>query len=297
MVPVKRTLTVLAAALLLVSLSGCTREPYPAGTSTQTIRVSGVEREFILTVPNAALRDAPLVIVMHGGLGSAEQARDAYGWDELAATEGFIVAYPDGRGRAWNAGDGCCGASGENGVDDVDFLEEMVAEISRRVPIDNDRVYATGMSNGAMMSYRLACDSDVLAAVAAVAGTILGECDEPHPLSVLAIHGDADESVRMDGEPGSGIENIDGMPIADVNRFWREVDACEEPESVVGDVSTSTADCGEMAVELVVVAGAGHQWPGSEQTRGQEALGADEPSTAIDATTVIWQFFDGRSRR
>jgi len=294
---VKRILAVVATAILLGSLAGCTREDYPSGTSTQSIRVAGVERQFILTVPNDAVRDAPLVIVMHGGLGSAEQAREAYGWDQLAAREGFVVAYPDGLGRAWNAGDGCCGASGEKGVDDVGFLEEMVAEISRRAPIDTDRVYATGMSNGAMMSYRLACDSDVLAAVAAVAGTILGECDDPDPVSVLAIHGDADESVRMDGEPGSGIESIDGMPIADVNRFWREVDGCEDPESVLGDVSTTTADCGDRAVELVVVAGAGHQWPGSSQSRGQEALGADEPSTAIDATAAIWQFFDGQSRR
>jgi len=293
---VKRILAVLVTAVLLVSLTGCTRDPYPSGTSTQSVRVAGVEREFILTVPSTAPQDAPLVIVMHGGLGSAEQARDAYGWDELAAAKGFVVAYPDGLGRAWNAGDGCCGASGEKGVDDVAFLEDMVAEISRRVPIDTDRVYATGMSNGAMMSYRLACDSDVLAAVAAVAGTILGECNEPHPLSVLAIHGDADESVRMDGEPGSGLESIDGMPIADVNRFWRSVDGCEEAQSVLGDVSTTTADCGDVAVELIVVSGAGHQWPGSEQTRGQQVLGADESSTAIDATATIWQFFDGRSR-
>jgi polyhydroxybutyrate depolymerase len=296
MVPVKRILAVLAVPLLLVSLVGCTRDPYPSGTTAQTIRVGGVERDYLLTVPNTALRDAPLVVVMHGGLGSAEQARDAYGWDQLAAKEGFIVAYPDGLGRAWNEGDGCCGASGENGVDDVRFLEQMIAEIGQRAPIDEDRVYATGMSNGAMMSYRLACDSDVLAAVAAVAGTILGECDEPEPLSVLAIHGDADESVRMDGEPGSGIESIDGMPIADVNQYWREVDGCEAPENVLGDVSTSTASCGRMAVELVVVAGAGHQWPGSTQSKGQKALGAVEPSTAIDATTLIWQFFDGRSR-
>lgn len=292
----ERILAVVSAALLLISLSACTREPYPAGTSTQTIRVGGVEREFLLTVPSGTSRDAPLVIVMHGGLGSAEQAREAYGWDELAAKEGFVVAYPDGLGRAWNAGDGCCGSSGEKGVDDVGFIEQLVAEVSRRVPIDEDRVYATGMSNGAMMSYRLACDSDVLAAIAAVAGTVLGDCDAPDPLSVLAIHGDADESVRMDGEPGGGLENIDGMPIADVNELWREVDGCGEPERVLGDVSTTIADCGELSVELVVVAGAGHQWPGSSPTRGQEALGADEPSTAVDATTVIWQFFDGRSR-
>ena len=292
----KRAIALVSAAFVLVALLGCSQTPYPAGTTTQTIRVGGSDRQFLVTIPSVSLRDAPLVVVLHGGLGSGDQARSAYGWDELAAAEGFVVAYPDGLGRAWNAGDGCCGASGENGVDDVRFITRMIDEIAGSVSIDRDRVYAAGMSNGAMMAYRLACDTDEFAAIGAVAGTILGECEDPAPLSVIAIHGDADESVRMDGEPGAGLENIDGMPVADVNQLWRDVDECESPESVAGDVSTLTASCGLRSVELVVVAGAGHQWPGSTQSAAQKAIGGDPPSTAIDATTEIWRFFEGTSR-
>ena len=283
--------------MILAVLTGCsTSVPASEGTSTQTLRVDGVERAYVVTAPSEALEGAPLVIVLHGGFGTAVQAEKAYGWSELAAEKGFVVAFPDGLGRAWNAGDGCCGASGETGVDDVAFVQNLVSVLERQYSIDPDRVFVTGMSNGAMMAYRLACDTELFAAVASVAGTILGACDSPAPISVLAIHGDADESVRMDGTAGNGAENIDGLPVADVNQFWREIDECEEPAFEEGDVTRTIATCGDRAVELIVVAGAGHQWPGSEQTAGQELAGADKPSTALDATRTIWEFFAAHPR-
>jgi len=289
---VKRLVTAAAASILLMLLSGCGASPgTPSGTSTHSLRVNGVERSYVVTVPSESLVDAPLVIMLHGGFGTAVQAEKAYGWSELAAAKGFLVAFPDGLGRAWNAGDGCCGASGESGVDDVAFVENLVSVLQREYSIDPDRIYVTGMSNGGMMAYRLACDTDLFAAVASVAGTILGSCDSPAPISVLAIHGDADESVRMDGEAGNGAENIDGMPVAEVSQLWREIDDCEAPEFEEADVTTTIASCGDRAVELIVVAGAGHQWPGSTQTKGQQLAGADEPSTALDATATIWEFF------
>lgn len=292
----RRTVAIALTAVLL--LSGCARldaanDEFPVGTTQHDVRVGGVDRNYLVTVPENLPDGASLVLVLHGGFGSAEQAREAYGWDALAATEGFVVAYPDGLGRAWNAGDGCCGTSGERGIDDVAFLEAVVTQLKVGLDLSADRVFATGMSNGAMMSYRLACDTETFRAIGAVAGTILGTCDNPARASVIHIHGEADESVHLDGSPGTGAEQIDGMPIADANALWRAVDGCEEPVvTTETEITTSLATCADdRAVELITIAGAGHQWPGSVRSEAQERLGSDEPYAGLDATATIWAFF------
>src|SRR3979411_1057426 len=87
---------------------------------------------------------APLVIVLHGGFGSAGQAEQSYGWDELAGRHGFLVAYPEGVGRSWNAG-WCCGPARTHEVDDVAFVGGLVAEVSARDGVDPRRVFAAGV--------------------------------------------------------------------------------------------------------------------------------------------------------
>ncbi len=292
----RRLLTI--ALIGILALSGCARldaigDEFPAGTTEHGCGSTAFDRQYLVTVPENLQDGAPLVLVLHGGFGSAQQARQAYGWDELAASEGFVVAYPDGLGRAWNVGDGCCGTSGERGVDDVAFIEAVVDQLRIGVGVSADRVFATGMSNGAMLSYRLACDTDTFRAIGPVAGTILGPCDDPAPTSVIHIHGEADESVHLDGSPGTGAENIDGMPVPDVAALWREVDGCDDPVVTVdAEVTTSLADCrDDRAVELITIAGAGHQWPGSATSRAQERAGAAEPYPGLDATATIWAFF------
>jgi polyhydroxybutyrate depolymerase len=285
------------AALAVLSLAACSSPATEPVDGVHTIRSGGVERSYIVSSPADLDKPAPLVLVLHGGFGSAEQAQDAYGWDELAASEGFVVAYPDGLGKAWNAGDGCCGASGKSGVDDVAFIEEVARSIARSTEIDPDRIFVTGMSNGAMMSYRLACDTDIFAAIAPVAGTLLGACDDPAPTSVLHIHGLADDSVHVDGSPGNGPVTIDGMPIAELNELWRSIDGCDEPTvTEAPPVTTTTAGCGDRDVTLLTVDGAGHQWPGSTRSRAQVRMGTDKPSDALDATTVIWKFFEAHPK-
>jgi polyhydroxybutyrate depolymerase len=155
--------------------------------------------------------------------------------------------------------------------------------------VDPAQVYVTGMSNGAMMSYALACATDILAAIAAVAGTLLTDCPSPTPVSVLHIHGLADDSVRFDGGLGSGVAEIDGPPIPSVIERWRTVAACTPPSvTTVGPVQNSIAFCAEgREVALTTVDGAGHQWPGAESAR----RAADPSSTALDATETIWRFF------
>lgn len=115
---------------------------------------------------------------------------------------GFVVAYPNGVLRAWNGGT-CCGAPESFDIDHVGFITDMVATIQRRTPIDPARVYATGMSAGAIMALRLGCQSDKFAAIAPVAGTLLTDCAHTRPTSVLQIHGTADDRVPYNGGPGA----------------------------------------------------------------------------------------------
>jgi polyhydroxybutyrate depolymerase len=239
-----------------------------------TIAFGGVDRVYRLYIPAGVPPAAPLLVMLHGGFGSAAQAERAYGWNQLADSAKFVVAYPDGMGRAWNSGGGCCGGPSRDGVDDVGFITAAVRDIAGNVGIDPARIYATGISNGGMMAYKLACNTAVFAAIGPDSATQLDACPAPSPTSVLHIHGTADRLIRYDGQPGVGFATIDGPPVPDVNAFWRTVDQCAPPATTVdGSVTTSVADCpGGRSVELVTVAGGGHDWPPF-------------------ATKMLWDFF------
>lgn len=266
-----------------------------AGTTEQVLEHDDRTRHYRVYRPAALPARPPLVVVLHGGLGTGEQAQRAYGWDAQADAGGFVVAYPDGIDRAWNAG-GCCGNPARTGVDDVGFLTRMIDELVRTVSIDRDRVYLTGMSNGAMMAYSMACRTSI-AAVGAVAGTLLDDCPHPSPTSVIHVHGTDDENVRYDGAPGSGAARIDGPSVPELNEFWRATDDCAPPASTIEDrVTTLRASCRDgRAVELVTVAGAGHRWPGAELSP-LERLDPNRPPDALDATRLIWDFFAAHHR-
>src|SRR6202008_5042689 len=131
--------------------------------------------------------------------------------------------------------------------------------------------YVPGLSNGAMMALRLGCQTDTFAAIAPVAGTLLTDCFQARPPSVLPIHGTADDRVPYNGGPGkafsiNGNQRVDGPSVESVNATWRGIDACGPPtSSTAGSVTTETAGCADgRSVELISVAGAGHQWPGGE---------------------------------
>lgn len=290
-----RALAALATvATVAILLTGCgIRDDRPpstqAGSQSRVLDVGGAERDYRLYVPENVADEPALVVMLHGGVGSASQAERAYGWNDEADAAGFLVAYPDGLSRTWNAGD-CCGGAEREDVDDVAFLTALVAALQQEFGVSPDRTFATGMSNGAMMTYRMACETDVFAAIAPVAGTIVTTCDDPAPASVLHIHGLADSQVRMDGEPGDGIGDVDGMPVADAVDVFRAAAACDDPVvTEAPPVTTSASECADgRRVVLMTVADAGHQWPGSVAREGA----TDQPSGALDATAVIWEFFD-----
>jgi polyhydroxybutyrate depolymerase len=140
--------------------------------------------------------------MMHGGFGSAQQAERAYGWDELADGAKFVVvAYPDGVGRAWNVG-GCRGRPGRENIDDAGLINAVVDDIAGHVTIDPKRRYATGISNGGMLAYALACNTGTFAAIGPDSATQLDKCAAPHPTSAMHIHGIADPRIRYEGDPG-----------------------------------------------------------------------------------------------
>lgn len=268
-----------------------------AGTTSHTIDVDGTKRTYLTYVPASLDRShpAPLVVMLHGGFGSAAQAEADYGWDAEADARGFVVVYPDGLDHAWNAGD-CCGAPAKQSVDDVGFVTQAVAAVGKQVAIDPRRTFVTGMSNGAMMTERLACETHVFAAAASVAGAQMVPCTDPTPISMLHIHGLADSHVPFDGGPGHGLGNVPAHPpVADTIAAWRQTDGCAAPTSTTqGVVTTSAAACSHgRTVELITVEGAGHQWPGSSSKHPgvKKLLGADPPSTAFDATDLVWAFF------
>jgi polyhydroxybutyrate depolymerase len=263
----------------------------------------GRERSYRLYRPGSVEpgRPAPLVVVLHGGYGSAGQAEQAYGWDELADRHGFLVAYPDGVGRSWNAG-WCCGPAHIHGVDDVGFVGELIADVSAGDSVDARRVFAAGVSNGAMLAYRIACESPgLLAAIGTVAGTMVCECPRPGPVSLLHIHGLEDRNVPFWGGAGPKAADRRQRPsVPSVIQFWRAGGGCGRPTVVdEGQVRRESAlGQGGIEVCLITLAGVGHVWPGSRPPSSRVAamLNLDPPSNVIDATGELWSFFAAHPR-
>ena len=271
----------------------------PVGQSTQTMNIGGQARTYHLYRPSDLASPAALVVMLHGGFGTGTQAEQSYGWDAQADAGHFLVAYPDGVDRAWNTGGGCCGKPASNNVDDVGFISAMIAAVERQTPVDSHRIYATGISNGGIMAYTLACRTTLFAAIGPDSATMLGSCDSPAPVSVIHIHGTSDDRIPYNGGTGSGVAHIDGPAVPALNATWRGIDQCAVPAvNTVGAVTTSNATCPEgRAVELITITGAGHQWPGGQSKPVLEkVLGLDPPSTALNATATIWAFFDANPR-
>lgn len=165
----------------------------------------------------AGPKPVPLVIVLHGAVGTGAQAEQSYGWDAEAGRGGFVAAFPDGIGRTWNAGPDCCGKAAAENVDDIAFIERLVTAVSAAAPVDSGRVFVTGISNGALLAYRLACASRTFAAIAPVSGTMINSCPAPHPISVLHIHGTADQTIPYGGGTGQMICGpSSGQPVGPV---------------------------------------------------------------------------------
>ena len=257
------------------------------------------DRTYLLYRPASLSRQTsvPLVIMLHGGFGSGKQAESSYHWDELADQQGFIVAYPDGIRHSWNAGGICCGPALRDNVDDVGFLTRLIRAVSQTENVDPGRVYLTGMSNGAAMTYRYACEGTYpIAAIGPVAGSFSFSCSMPHPVSVIAVHGLDDRHVPFAGGQGTkGVTKGSWLAVPQTLGLFRSADSCQPPTTLKeGLVQTTASHCAQSReVVLITVEGAGHQWPGGKPKTGiiQRILRSDPPSTALDATATLWRFF------
>ena len=164
-------------------------------------------------------------------------------------------------------------------------------------------VFVTGMSNGAMLTYRLACDRPGrFAAIGPVAGTITSDCPTPAPIPVLHIHGEADANVPFDGSPttkGTATGTV-RMSVPPALERFRAAAKCAAPTTnTAGTVTRQSSACpGRIDVNLITIAGAGHQWPGSpgQPTAAATAIGVNPPSQANNATAQLWEYFAAHRR-
>ncbi len=254
-----RVLTALAAVLVtIVAVAG------PAGAApgpAQGLQIGGLQRTYSVHVPPGAVTG--LVINLHGAGQTGAVQEAATNYDAVADRYGFVVAYPDGVDMSWADGRG--GSVPERqGVDDVGFLSALITQLTNEYGVNSGRVFVTGMSAGGFMAQRLACDrADLVAAVVSVAGTLGATvpCAPSRPVSVLAVHGDADPVVPFGGGPmvGRGGPSVIVSAPELVNR-WRAIDRCPPPVDTPGR-SSSTGCADGTAVEFVILGGGGHVWP------------------------------------
>ncbi len=193
----------------------------PTGSITQTITSSGKERHFRLYLPTSYQPDkpAPLVLNLHGLAGNAEEQEQYSGFEDDADAAPFILVTPEALGTPhhWHVS----GTREPGYVDDVTFVSDMLDELNSSLCVDQQRVYAAGISNGGAMVALLACSMPGrFAAIAFVSGaTYSGACDQIGPMPVLAFHGTSDKVIPFDG-------GLLGKPIQDTVRQWAKHNGC-----------------------------------------------------------------------
>lgn len=275
------------------------------------------ERSYIVHVPPAARAGLPLPVVLnfHGGGGNAESQQKYSRMDILADAEGFLAVYPSGTGRlrnkllTWNAG-ACCGYSVANQVDDVGFVQALLQDLGARQPVDGHRVYATGLSNGAMMAYRLGMEaSDRIAAIAPVAGAAVLRAGKPtRAIPLMHFHSVDDPRALYGGGLGPPFpmttSRVFHSAVEPTVQEWAAAIGCPAESRVTTTLEgqAGTTEAGHTATRRVwapcregseVVlwrfTGAGHVWPGGLPDHLTRLLGPS--TTLVDANREMWQFF------
>ncbi|MBP6940676.1 MAG: hypothetical protein KBB65_02790 [Syntrophorhabdaceae bacterium] len=306
-------LILLVASLLLIAPCLYAESFGRPGYNDASLTHDGRTRTYVVYIPTIYVvqkpQSVPLVIVLHGNGENAKNAAHVTGFSQKANTEGFIVVYPNGTGwigknklLTWNSGN-CCGFAVEHDIDDTGFIRALIEKLTKELPIDPKRIYATGISNGAMMSYRLGCElSDRIAAIGPVAGALnIQDCRPAQPLSVVIFHGKDDQHVLYKG--GKSLKMADGReradtPVSYAATFWAKHDQCsavpqtEEKGRIITDLYTG----GSSGTEVLVysIKGGGHAWPGGKK-RGY--FNADTPVSEVPATDLIWEFFKSHPKQ
>jgi polyhydroxybutyrate depolymerase len=303
-------LAVLVLALLSMALSVLLQPARAEAPRPRTLHHGGAERPYLLVVPASARAragQAPLVVLLHGGGGTANQILQHTRFALLAANEGFVLVVPQGENRSWNDGR-VYSASRESRADDVGFIRAVLADLARQgVAFDRDRVFATGISNGGFMSQRLACEAadaflGVVSVTAQMPADLAPKCKPARPVSVWMINGTADPLVPYNGGHVQAFGRARGAiwsTEATMN-FWARSNGCVGqtlqrpwPDTDPGDGTTVrellVMGCPRVRVGVVRVVGGGHTWPGASQYLPPRIVGV--VSRDFDATAEIWRFF------
>lgn len=272
------------------------------GMSSRRLKIDGRNRAWHVYVPPTVSDPASVVLVLHGAGMNGKMAMSFTGMNEKADREGFIAVYPDGTGAGsfltWNSGGR--GKRYDDRVNDVRFISAIIDDLKSCSSIDPSRIYATGISNGGMMCYRLATElSDRIAAIAPVAGTLT--LREPKPVRrvpVMHFHGTQDTFVPWGGPAEQTPAFISFRSVEDTLRTWAVLNDCdtqplieEMPDSSVDGTtvrrwSYPTRPGGATTV-LYEIIGGGHTWPGIEAPVGFIGKSTKD----INANDVMWEFF------
>lgn len=308
----KKSFLLLSTFLLALGLLAISRRASAQnGDVLRTVKVGELERRYEFHRPASVdvAKALAVVIAFHGGGGNPQSMRRLSGLSEKADAAGFIVVYPYGTGKLENQfltfnGGGCCGYAMENGIDDVAFVRALLDDLASVTSIDTRRVYATGLSNGGIISHRVAAElADRIAAIAPIGGPLMMESIQPsRAVPVMHFHGTDDANAPFQGGYGKGFMGRGGVTDFKSVEFtlqtWIKANGCETTPKVeplpdaVNDGMTSTRKTWSggkdgSEVVLIEVKGGGHTWPGMKPI--VEALG---PSTMdISANDLMWEFF------
>lgn len=308
--PVLRGLVALSLALVIAT-AALFVAPLPVDASERverSVRVGGMNRSYIVHMPRN--RDASphrVLMAFHPGGATAEWMESTSAFHRAGATEGYVVVYPEGFRRTFNAGV-CCGLAVERGVDDVAFFRAIMEDLRSVLPIQ-DRAYVTGFSNGAMMNFRLMCEvPGMIAAAAPFAGSApMDNCVSGHRIPVLYMNGSEDR-VALEGGQREVTSRFDST--SDTLTNPREALAAIARRNSCGssmrrglriDAIDSTCEAFEgcpagAQVRFCVIPRLGHAWPGASEPRGRlrqaiagERFGPFRPD--LNGTgTVAWFF-------
>jgi polyhydroxybutyrate depolymerase len=287
-------LTAYSAGTYIFGLRGPLDALGPAsGTESKTLEFGGRTRTYLIHPPKGydGKTPLPLVLVLHGAVQGAINVERMSGMSAKADKENFLVVYPNGTSRSglaptWNAG-ACCGYALINKVDDVGFLRALIDRLEHDYTIDPKHIFVTGISNGGMMSYRLACElADRVAAIAPVEGAQDLECHPSGPVSVVIFHGTADFLVPYNGGRTPfqiGPKRTD-TPVTSTVAFWMKQDGCsttpKHEETTQLRIDTYSGCKDGAGVALYTIRGGHHMWPGARLSRND-----------VPATDIMWSFF------
>ena len=300
-------LLVLSFALLFAAASDATAAQFRGGK----VEVDGYTREFFMHIPVPGRETMSVVFALHGGGGRAQAFATYLDLDIYSNDENILFVYPDGFERHWNDGrtDSPHSAHAE-GIDDVKFFRRLVDVLAEHFPVDRDRVYAVGISNGGMMTLRLACEAaDLFAAVASIAASmpdqLARDCRPSRPIPILFVSGTDDPMMPYAGGQVAPRFRALGLvrPVEETVAQWVGFNGCAERASVQSLPDADPTDgsrvvslrylpCRDGAeVRFLRVDGGGHTWPGAKRYAPEWMVGTTNRD--IDANRVVLDFFAG----